>query len=99
MPIYEYRCTQCHHTFECFQTVGEPAPACPQCGSQSKKVYASVGLIFKGSGFYTTDHRKAPAPGNGEKPPAGTGEKSSSGTETPAAPAAPAKGSDTPAKP
>lgn len=92
MPIYEYRCTQCHHTFECYQTVGEPAPACPQCGSPSKKVYASVGLIFKGSGFYTTDHRKAPTAGNGEKPPAGT--------ETPAAPAAPAaKGSDTSAKP
>ena len=92
MPIYEYRCTQCHHTFECYQTVGEPAPACPQCGSPSKKVYASVGLIFKGSGFHATDYRKAPPSGNGEKPPAGT--------ETPVAPAAPtAKGSDTSTKP
>jgi putative FmdB family regulatory protein len=77
MPIYEYRCTQCHHTFELFQHVGEQVPSCPKCGSPSKKVYASVGLIFKGSGFHTTDYRKSPASDNGEKP--------ASGTETPAA--------------
>jgi putative FmdB family regulatory protein len=89
MPIYEYRCTQCQHIFERYQPVGDPVPTCPQCGSASKKVYASVGLIFKGSGFHTTDYRKTPAPANGEKP--------ASGTEAPAAtPAvAPAPGSDT----
>jgi len=94
MPIYEYRCTQCHHTFECYQPVGEAAPNCPQCGSPSKKVYNSVGLIFKGSGFHTTDYRKTPAPDNSDRPastadkPSGT-EKPSS-TEKPAAAASPA---------
>jgi putative FmdB family regulatory protein len=68
MPTYEYRCTQCQHLFERYQAVGEPPPECPRCGSPSRKVYASVGLVFKGSGFHTTDYRK-PAPGNGEAAP------------------------------
>jgi putative FmdB family regulatory protein len=67
MPNYEYRCTQCQHVFECHQAVGEAAPDCPECGSASRKVFASVGLIFKGSGFHTTDYRKK-SWGNGDKP-------------------------------
>lgn len=59
MPLYEYRCTQCHHDFEQQQPVGSAVPACPRCGSPSRRVYSSVGLIFKGSGFHTTDYRKA----------------------------------------
>jgi putative FmdB family regulatory protein len=83
MPVYEYRCTAHDHTFEMFQTVGSPAPACPTCGSPSRKVYTSVGLIFKGSGFHTTDYRRAGSPdgkggtGNG----AGGGEGAKSGSE------------------
>jgi putative FmdB family regulatory protein len=65
MPIYEYRCTRCRHTFDLYQTVGEPAPRCPECDAPTTKVFASVGLIFKGSGFHTTDYRKA-ASGNGD---------------------------------
>ncbi|MDQ7857449.1 MAG: zinc ribbon domain-containing protein [Armatimonadota bacterium] len=65
MPTYEYRCTHCQHMFERYQAVGDPAPECPRCGSPSRKVYASVGLIFKGSGFHATDYRRAPSP-NGE---------------------------------
>lgn len=59
MPIYEYRCTTHGHRFEIFQPVGAGAPPCPECGSPTRKVYASVGLIFKGSGFHTTDYRHA----------------------------------------
>jgi len=77
MPLYEYRCTQCHHDFEQQQPVGSPAPGCPRCGSPSRKVYSSVGLIFKGSGFHTTDYRKAAPPEDG---PAKT--SASGGTET-----------------
>ncbi|MDR7523123.1 MAG: zinc ribbon domain-containing protein [Armatimonadota bacterium] len=80
MPVYEYRCAECRHTFEQYQSVGEPAPACPVCGSPSRKVYASVGLIFKGSGFHITDYRKAASP-NGEQPPTG---RQPSGSEAPA---------------
>lgn len=65
MPTYEYRCTQCDHVFDCLQRVGDPAPACPKCGSPTRKVFSSVGLIFKGKGFYSTDNRK-PAPSDGE---------------------------------
>ena len=73
MPVYEYRCTKCKHLFERYQAVGEAAPECPKCGSPTRKVYASVGLIFKGSGFHTTDYRKAgwgSGEGAAEKPPA-----------------------------
>lgn len=68
MPTYEYRCTQCDHVFDCVQRVGDPAPACPKCGSPTHKVFSSVGLIFKGKGFYGTDNRK-PAPIDSEKTP------------------------------
>ncbi|OFX35040.1 MAG: hypothetical protein A2Z07_11665 [Armatimonadetes bacterium RBG_16_67_12] len=68
MPVYEYRCTQCQHIFERHQAVGEAAPECPQCGGSSRKVFSSVGLIFKGSGFHTTDYRKTVE--NGDKTPA-----------------------------
>ncbi len=70
MPTYEYRCTQCAHVFDCLQRVGDPAPACPECGSATRKIFSSVGLVFKGAGFHTTDYRK-PAPAeNGEAKPA-----------------------------
>jgi len=65
MLTYEYRCTQCEHVFDCVQGVGDPAPACPKCGSPTRKVFSAVGLIFKGKGFHTTDYRK-PAPSDGE---------------------------------
>lgn len=69
MPLYEYRCTECHRLFEWYHAVGEPAPGCPGCGGQARKVYSSVGLIFKGSGFHTTDYRKSAGSGNGDSAP------------------------------
>ncbi|MDR7480980.1 MAG: zinc ribbon domain-containing protein [Armatimonadota bacterium] len=76
MPVYEYRCRQCRHQFEQVQPVGQPAPVCPRCGGETRKVYSSVGLIFKGSGFHTTDYRKpARANGDGATPPAGASTK------------------------
>jgi len=65
MLLYEYRCTKCQHTFELEQAIGAPAPACPRCGSPTRKVFSSVGLVFKGSGFHTTDYRKAAPPDDG----------------------------------
>lgn len=97
MPTYEYRCTRCDHGFECFQRVGDPAPACPQCGGATRKVYSSVGLIFKGKGFHTTDYRK-PAPADGEAkpatPPAAKDATTPSSSKDTAAPAS-AKGAAT----
>lgn len=82
MPIYTYRCTACGHTFEeLILRAGDVPTACPRCGGTVERTYSgSVGLVFKGSGFYITDYaRKSSSPssnGKGENP--GTSSESSS---------------------
>jgi putative FmdB family regulatory protein len=75
MPLYEYRCAHCHHHFEVFHPVGGSAGPCPVCGGPARRVFSSVGLIFKGSGFHATDYRKTPS-SDGESPPASRTESS-----------------------
>lgn len=58
MPVYEYQCVENGHRFDLYQSVGADPPACPVCGSATRKVYTSVGLIFKGSGFHVNDYRR-----------------------------------------
>jgi putative FmdB family regulatory protein len=59
MPIYEYECGSCHFHFERKQRFDEePVAMCPKCGGKARRVIHSVPIIFKGSGFYTTDSRK-----------------------------------------
>lgn len=61
MPIYEYKCESCEKIFEELVLPGEKEPEkCPECGTKTlKKVWkGSVGLIFKGSGFYITDYAR-----------------------------------------
>lgn len=59
MPVYTYRCENCGVQFERTQKFSElPLAWCPECGKKSlRKVYTPVGIVFKGSGFYATDHR------------------------------------------
>ena len=60
MPTYQYVCTDPDdkHEFEVVQSFSDPSVTeCPQCGSPVRKVYGSVGVVFKGSGFYRTDSR------------------------------------------
>jgi putative FmdB family regulatory protein len=59
MPIYTYRCESCGVQFERQQSFSEqPLAWCPECNKKSlRKVYTPVGIVFKGSGFYSTDHR------------------------------------------
>lgn len=59
MPVYTYRCDNCGIQFEQSQRFSDqPLVRCPDCGKKSlKKVYTPVGIVFKGSGFYATDHR------------------------------------------
>ncbi|MDP7035698.1 MAG: zinc ribbon domain-containing protein [Planctomycetota bacterium] len=61
MPTYDYRCNECSHEFEAFQRISEePLQTCPECeGNVKRLIGAGAGLIFKGSGFYITDYRKA----------------------------------------
>jgi putative FmdB family regulatory protein len=61
MPIYTYRCENCGVQFERQQSFQDaPLKICPECRKKAlKKVIAPVGIVFKGSGFYSTDHRSS----------------------------------------
>jgi len=60
MPVYEYECGQCCHHFEVKQSFDDdPQAQCPQCQSEARRVFHPTPIIFKGSGFYVTDHRKS----------------------------------------
>ena len=61
MPTYQYACTNTEgkHEFEVVQSFSDaPVAECPECATPVRKVYGSVGVVFKGSGFYRTDSRK-----------------------------------------
>jgi len=69
MPTYEYACTKCGYHFEQFQSMkDDPLKTCPKCKKAALKrlVGAGAGLIFKGTGFYITDYKKAATPPAGE---------------------------------
>ena len=59
MPTYEYECRKCHHHFEESQSISaKPLQTCPQCqGKVDRVISGGSGFLFKGSGFYITDHR------------------------------------------
>ncbi len=76
MPVYEYQCVENGHRFDLQQAVGAEAPPCPVCGSATRKVYTSVGLIFKGSGFHVNDY---PRHGASEGKPEGKADGKSEG--------------------
>lgn len=76
MPIYEYKCTQCGLRFERFQRMmDEPVETCPKCCGRVRRVLQPVGVVFKGSGFYSTDNRKTSSLGS-----ASTNHKDTNGT-------------------
>ena len=58
MPVYIYQCDNCGVQFEKQQSFSDqPLVRCPECGKKTlRKVYQPVGIVFKGSGFYATDH-------------------------------------------
>jgi putative FmdB family regulatory protein len=58
MPTYVYSCKDCDHAFETVQSFNEDSlTVCPECGGVLRKKFNSVGVVFKGSGFYRTDSR------------------------------------------
>ena len=62
MPTYQYACKECDHRFEAVQSFSDPSlTVCPQCSGVLRKVFSSVGVVFKGSGFYRTDSRDSKA--------------------------------------
>jgi putative FmdB family regulatory protein len=81
MPTYQYACTnaECGNRFEQFQAFTDAAITdCPQCAERVRKVYGSVGVVFKGSGFYRTDSRDAKS----SAPEAKTDSSSSSSSDS-----------------
>ena len=103
MPTYSYACTECGNRFDAVQAFTDDAlTSCPQCAGRLRKLFGSVGVVFKGSGFYRTDNREsaksstngsakssetASAASSSEKSSDKSSEKSSS-SSTSAAPAA-----------
>ncbi|WP_418060358.1 FmdB family zinc ribbon protein [Pimelobacter simplex] len=60
MPTYQYQCTECGHAFEQVQSFSDDAlTTCPECTGRLRKLFSSVGVVFKGSGFYKTDSRSS----------------------------------------
>ncbi len=60
MPTYQYKCKACNHEFEVRQRMSDkPLTECPVCGGEVRRVVGSVGIVFKGSGFYVTDNRNS----------------------------------------
>ena len=59
MPTYDYKCSNCNHTFEYFQPMSSlPLTECPECKGTLKRIIGTgAGPIFKGSGFYQTDYK------------------------------------------
>lgn len=88
MPIYEYECESCRIRFERFQHFkDEPLRECPECGGVVHRLFQPVGIIFKGSGFYITDHRQissaaSPAKKELEAPKSGEEKKALPAAET-----------------
>lgn len=61
MPTYTYECLECNHSFDEFQKMSDPyLESCPKCKGKVKRIIgAGAGIIYKGSGFYTTDYRSS----------------------------------------
>jgi putative FmdB family regulatory protein len=94
MPVYSYRCESCGISFDRYQKFSDqPLTRCPECGKKTlRKVYTPVGIVFKGSGFYSTDHRSPSGSSRtnnskGEEKPAETekDKPAKSAADTPAA--------------
>ena len=71
MPTYDYVCKECGHAFEEFQSMSsEFLTVCPSCGKPAlKRLMASgSGMIFKGSGFYSTDYKKSSSSSSSSSP-------------------------------
>lgn len=92
MPLYDYKCKECGKVTEVRHGFDEShSDPCPACGGAVQRVFSAAPIVFKGSGYYVTDSRKAPAAEGGASP------ATSKPAETPAADTAPAAAAPAPA--
>lgn len=69
MPLYTYRCNENDHEFQVRQRMmDDPLTECLVCGGPVRRIVSSVGVVFKGSGFYVTDNRSSNVNGKSSKP-------------------------------
>ncbi|WP_445163754.1 FmdB family zinc ribbon protein [Mycobacterium sp. Dal123C01] len=86
MPTYSYACTECDDRFDVVQAfTDDTLTTCEKCSGRLRKLFNSVGVVFKGSGFYRTDSResgkKAAVPSNGSSTNGSESSEKSSSTE------------------
>jgi putative FmdB family regulatory protein len=88
VPTYQYACTACGHRFEAVQSFSDASLTdCPECAGRLRKVFSSVGIVFKGSGFYRNDSRSGGSDGGGkDKAESASGKDGGSSTDKEAAP-------------
>src|SRR5512141_751120 len=111
VPTYQYSCTECGHFFEAVQSFSDDSlTECPQCEGRLRKVFNAVGVVFKGSGFYSNDSRRDsrngsrsgshsashPGSGNGSASSDGSGSSSSDSSSSTSSDSSPSKSSDSP---
>ena len=84
MPIYVYACTNCGERTEAKQSFDDPPlEICPICEGKLRKMYSPVGIVFKGSGFYSTDaKRSSTATKSTGAESSASGDKSSSSSDS-----------------
>lgn len=83
MPIYEYECPSCSHKFELRRSFSDESEVCcPECKTTADRIFSPVPIIFKGSGFYVTDHKKSNH-GHSSTAPTSESEKAPVSAESP----------------
>ncbi len=83
MPIYGYRCRTCGHEFEVLQKMSDaPLKTCPKCSGQLAKMVYAAGIVYKGSGYYSTDYKSGKTPSTASSNGAKSDSDSSSGSDT-----------------
>jgi len=94
VPTYSYACTECGNRLDAVQAFTDDAlTTCPACSGRLRKLFNSVGVVFKGPGFYRTDSRLA----SGKASSGGAGTESSGSSEQAGTPAAKSESSPAPA--
>jgi putative FmdB family regulatory protein len=89
VPTYSYACTACEHHFDTVQKFTDPSLTdCPECSGRLRKLFSSVGIVFKGSGFYRTDSRasnpaESSSNGKPESKPGSTSDSKSGAASSP----------------
>jgi putative FmdB family regulatory protein len=98
VPTYQYSCTECGEQLEAVQSFSDPAlTECPNCQGKLRKVFNSVGIVFKGSGFYRNDSRSGSVSSekSAEKPATTAGDAPAKKSDTSTSPSTPSTSSTT----